>query len=412
MAPAPLPRIELTESFSRRMDSLIDRLIARGASRPSWLCVLVLGALLIVTWAVVYAAGGTHSGTPHLFYVSIMLAAVPFGWRGALGTSLVAAALAAQVPINTATGEVQSAGTMAVRAVMLVMVALVSAGALSARRRADTQSHYRELSELISRSPGRAALPDPRLGALVPGVLDQGAFHPIFQPVYSLHTGELMSVEALTRFHPEPYCSPDQWFDAAHLVGRGADLELAAIQAAIDASQSMPDTVSLSINASPATLGDPRLHHLVQATTRSLIIELTEHAVISDYHLLDEPLGHLREAGVLIAVDDAGAGFASLHHIVELAPDIIKLDISLTQNVTASPTRRALGRALIDFVHRTGAMLIVEGIETEDDLEAWIALGADAVQGYLVGRPGPIPAESFSPDVVSTRNSSLVRTGP
>lgn len=397
------------DGFGVAYSRCVDQVAEHSTSRPPWFCMVVLAALLSVTWLVVHASGGTHSGTPHLFYVAIALAAVPFGVRGALGTAVVAAALAAQVPMNTATGESQSAGTIVIRAVMFVMVALVTAGALSARRRADTQSHYRELSELISPSVARAAPADPLLAPLVSGVLHEGAFHPVFQPVYSLHSGDLLSVEALTRFHPEPYRSPDKWFAAADQAGLGSDLELAAIAAAIDASESMAKTVSLSINASPATLADPRLHDLVRASRRSLIVELTEHAVINDYHLLEEPLGHLREAGVLIAVDDAGAGFASLHHIVELSPDIIKLDISLTQDVTSSPTRRALGGALIDFVHRTGAMLIVEGIETEEDLDVWVALGADAVQGYLVGRPGPLPADAQSHSVLRTRDALVSR---
>jgi EAL domain-containing protein (putative c-di-GMP-specific phosphodiesterase class I) len=399
----------MKQPMSRR-DRLVDacsrgggRVVTRATAGSSGFCAVVLGVLLLLTWVGVHASGGTHSGTPHLFYVSIALAALPFGVRGAVTAAFVSAALAAQVPMDTGTGEAQTAGTIAVRAAMFLMVALVTAGALSARRRADTQSHYRELSELISPSATRAAPPDPALAALIPSVLESGAFHAVFQPVYSLHDGALVSVEALTRFHPEPYRSPDKWFAAADHAGLGADLEIAAIRVAIAASEQLPDSVSLSINTSPATLADPRLHELVRATGRSLVVEVTEHAVINDYHLLEETLGQLREAGVLIAVDDAGAGFASLHHIVELAPDIIKLDISLTQDVTSSPTRRALGGALIDFVHRTGATLLVEGIEEADDLDVWVALGADAVQGYLVGRPGPLPAEAFNPAVPRAR---------
>lgn len=399
MTQAPSLRGRFLDAYSR----CVERALEHAVSRSSGFCAVALAALLTSTWLVIHAAGGTHSGTTHLFYVSIALATVPFGARGAVLVAVIAAALTAQVPMDTGTGEEQSAGAIAIRAAMFVMVALVTAGALSARRRADTQFHYRELSELISPSATRAAPPDPTLVPLVAGVLRDGAFHPVFQPVYSLLTGDLLSVEALTRFHPQPYRSPDKWFAAAAHAGLGADLELATIEAAINACECLSHTVSLSINASPGILADPRLHELLRATTRSLTVELTEHAVINDYHLLEEPLGRLRQAGVRIAVDDAGAGFASLHHIVELAPDIIKLDISLTQNVTSSPTRRALGGALIDFVHRTGAMLVVEGIEAESDLGIWVGLGADAVQGYLVGRPGPLPADALSPAVLRTR---------
>lgn len=387
----------------------LDRWGQEGTSKPRWLTVLVLASLLVTIWLAIYLAGGTHTGTPHLFYVAIVAATASLGMRGALTTAVIAATLSAQAPLDTSTGQSQSAGTIAVRTVIFLMVAVATSAAIESRRRADRRSHFRELTELIGPPATRTAPVDQALLSLLPQVLAERTFHPVFQPVYSLHSGDLLSVEALTRFDCEPYRSPDQWFAAAAHAGVGPDLELAAIEAAIAASASLPDTVSLSINASATTLADARLHAMVRATGRSLIVELTEHSVINNYHLLEEPLGLLRNEGVLIAVDDAGAGFASLHHIVELAPDVIKLDISLTQNVTSSPARRALGGALIDFVHRTGAMLTVEGIEDEADLAIWMELGADAIQGYLVGHPGPLPADLLSHTVISKRETLASR---
>ena len=124
----------------------------------------------------------------------------------------------------------------------------------------------------------------------------------------------------------------------------------------------------LSVNASPATLGDPRLLDLIRTTDRQFVVEITEHAVVEDYHLLQDTVHDLRALGVQIAVDDAGAGISSLRHIVQLAPETIKVDISLTQGVGTSPLRRALARALIEFAQRTGAQLIVEGVEEVSDL--------------------------------------------
>jgi len=108
-------------------------------------------------------------------------------------------------------------------------------------------------------------------------------------------------------------------------------------------------------------------------------------------------------------VDDAGAGFASLQHIVRLAPDVIKLDISLTQDVGSSAVRRALGGGLVEFVHHTGATLVVEGIEDEADLRTWSELGADAVQGYLVGRPGAPTTDLASPIITALLDSQSGR---
>lgn len=350
----------------------------------------------MTTWGIVTWAGGTKMATPHLFYFAIVLAALLFGMRGAVVAAAIAALLCAQVPIDTVSGEAQATAAMALRGVMFVTVAVVTSGALAVRRRVDQEMHFDELSEVIN----GGALPvaaDPALSPLVADVLARRAFHTVFQPIYSLKTGALVSVEALTRFESEPYRSPDVWFAAAAEAGVGIALELAALEAALTAAASLPADVRLSINASPGTLADPRLHDLIRAVPgRLLTIELTEHAVIRDYDLLEEPLTILRAAGASIAVDDAGAGFSSLQHIVQVLPDVIKLDISLTQNLATSPVRRALGGALIDFVHGMGAVLVVEGVEESADLDAWARLGADAVQGYLVGRPGPLPLDRSS----------------
>ena len=123
-----------------------------------------------------------------------------------------------------------------------------------------------------------------------------------------------------------------------------------------------------------------------------LAIELTEHARITDYPALSEALTGLRARGVRLMIDDVGAGFASLHHILRLAPDAIKLDRSLTSGIEADPARRALAAALVTFAGEIGATIIAEGIETEDELAALQALGVERGQGFHLGRPRPISA--------------------
>jgi EAL domain-containing protein (putative c-di-GMP-specific phosphodiesterase class I) len=172
----------------------------------------------------------------------------------------------------------------------------------------------------------------------------------------------------------------------------GTDLEIAAIRRAVDGVAGLPHHVGLAVNASPMTLADPRPREIIAAhPERTLVIEITEHSVVEDYPLLTEHLTDLRALGVLLAVDDTGAGFSSLRHIVQLAPDVIKIDISLAQGVGSSPLKRALAASLTEFAHAAGARMVVEGIEAVEDLVAWSALGAEAVQGYLTGRPGPLP---------------------
>jgi len=382
--------------------SRLNRAVERSSRAPASLMVAVLGAMLAATWLLVYAAGGTKLALPHLFYIPIIIAALVFGFRGALATTLVAAVLSGPaMPLDVSTGEAQTAAGWLVRGAMFLLVGAVASLALVCRQRADAH----QLSTEVRSAMSPAAHDDAAHGALLPlidAAIDDAAFHPVFQPIYSLTDGTLLAVEALTRFDVLPYRTPDLWFAAAADVGRGVELEIAAIAAAIVAAEDLPTEVSLSVNASPATLSHPGLLELVRACDgRELTVEVTEHAVIEDYHLMKERLVELRALGVQIAVDDAGAGIASLQHIVQLAPDIIKLDISLTQHAGSSPFRRAMAGALIEFAHRSDAKLVVEGIEDPADLALWSALGADAVQGYLVGYPAALPALASSPLIVA-----------
>jgi EAL domain-containing protein (putative c-di-GMP-specific phosphodiesterase class I) len=95
-----------------------------------------------------------------------------------------------------------------------------------------------------------------------------------------------------------------------------------------------------------------------------------------------------------IAVDDAGAGYASFRHILNLAPDLIKLDVFLTQNIHTDRARRALAAALIRFSEETGSKIIAEGVETTLQLKVLRELGVTKAQGYLLGRPMPLASAS------------------
>jgi EAL domain-containing protein (putative c-di-GMP-specific phosphodiesterase class I) len=110
-----------------------------------------------------------------------------------------------------------------------------------------------------------------------------------------------------------------------------------------------------------------------------------------DYDALNRRLAHSRSRGVRVAVDDAGAGFASLRHILRLAPDFIKLDVSLVNGIAGDQSQQALAAGLISFAEKSGATIIAEGIETAEDLEALAALGVVYGQGYLFAAPAPPP---------------------
>ncbi|MFA9432147.1 EAL domain-containing protein [Egicoccus sp. AB-alg2] len=220
-------------------------------------------------------------------------------------------------------------------------------------------------------------------------VIREGGVRPVFQPIYSLSSGDVIAVEALARFDRLDL-SPDRWFAAAQLVGLRVELELTAARAAIDVARAtLPPDVAVSVNVSPSTVVDGRFRQLVDDAD-SLVIEVTEHDVVDDYARLSDALGELRATGCRVAIDDAGAGFSSLRHIVRLQPDVIKLDMSLTRDIDADPVRRALARCLIDFAEQTDTVLVAEGVERVDELAALQELGAHAAQGYLLGRPEPL----------------------
>ncbi|WP_298456566.1 EAL domain-containing protein [uncultured Cellulomonas sp.] len=382
--------------------AVVDRRSHAAARLSPAAAVVVLATMLAIVWAVVSVAG-TRTALPHLFYLPIMLSAMMLGARGAVPTAVAAAILCGPLmPIDSATGAAQSVAGWSLRGAMFLCVGLVVSAALASRERRIGQEVTGAMSSVLFPTGSRAA--EIALVPLVAGVLERREFHPVFQPIYSFNDGRLVAVEALTRFDTVPRRPPDAWFAAARCAGLRVELEVAAIESALEASGSL-EGVPLSVNASPTTLIHPALRDLVQKhTDRPLTIELTEHDAVDDYAALLESIGDLRRLGVLLAVDDAGAGVSSVRHIVQLCPDVIKLDASLAQGVATNRTLMAMGQSILDFARRSGARLVVEGIEEMADLQAWAAMGADAVQGYVVGRPGPLPAAIPHPTLVRLAN--------
>ena len=163
------------------------------------------------------------------------------------------------------------------------------------------------------------------------------------------------------------------------------------VRAHIDASRSLPASVALSVNLSPAAIIDGRVCETIRtAGGEGLIVEITEHAIVQDYDRLLMALGDLRRCGVQVAIDDAGAGFSSLQHVVQLSPDILKLDMSLTRDIDRDPVRRALATSLTAFTQEMNIELIAEGVETPGELITLQAIGAHAAQGYLLAKPGEL----------------------
>ncbi len=243
----------------------------------------------------------------------------------------------------------------------------------------------------------RAVQERERIRATIVEVLSGSSMKSVFQPIVDTAIGRIVGVEALTRFETEPQRSPDQWFADAAAVGMGFDLEMAAIRSALEMQSELPEGAYISVNCSPEVLADPGLETIAdQIDVSRVVLEMTEHTAISDYAEIQARLGVLRAQGFRVAVDDAGSGFASLHHILQLHPDIIKLDSGLIRGIDRDPAKRALATAMITFSQELGADLVAEGVETVEEFQTVRGLGISKIQGYLLGRPQTLPI-SISP---------------
>ena len=208
-----------------------------------------------------------------------------------------------------------------------------------------------------------------------------------------MRRGRAAGYEALSRFTAQSAQTPDVWFADAAAAGLQVELELAAAAVVVRQLSKLPTPTFMAINCSPDTISHPQLRRLLaEVDPRRIELELTEHIQIDDYRTLRRSIGLLRRTGVWLAVDDAGAGYASLRPVVQLAPDPIEVDIGLVRSIDRDPARRALVSSLAHFASETSAQLVAEGIEEPAELETLRSLRVTFGQGYLLGRPSPLPS--------------------
>jgi PAS domain S-box-containing protein len=216
------------------------------------------------------------------------------------------------------------------------------------------------------------------------------AFDIVFQPIVEIMRDEVVGYEALARFADG--VAPDVRFAEARGVGMGERLETATVRAALRRAAELPAGAWVTINVGPGVvLGSRRLAHMLAATERDVILEVTEHEPIEDYAGFRAAVDRLGPR-IRLAVDDAGAGFASMRHILELRPSFVKLDRQLVGALDSDEARRALVVGMTHFAASVGSQLIAEGVETPAELGALRRVGVRLAQGYLLGRPASPPA--------------------
>ncbi|MGY1601801.1 sensor domain-containing phosphodiesterase [Geodermatophilus sp. SYSU D00815] len=259
---------------------------------------------------------------------------------------------------------------------------------------ADSARFVEFLAELVSQRIG--VLDDEerardRFVAELPG---QG-MRTVFQPIVEIGSGRTVAYEALTRFDGADTATV---FAQAALSGRGTAVEHAALAAVLAVLDARPLDVPLSVNLSPDALVDPGVLDLLLAERPQVVgVEITEHRPIRDYSAVLEVRRQLRDAGLPVSVDDAGAGYASLRHVLKLEPDTIKLDAGIVSGVHADPARQALVAAMVGFAADIGATVVAEGVEVVAERDLLVSLGVRFGQGWLWGRPGPLPADEELP---------------
>jgi EAL domain-containing protein (putative c-di-GMP-specific phosphodiesterase class I) len=208
----------------------------------------------------------------------------------------------------------------------------------------------------------------------------------VLQPIVDVLTGVADGVEALARFDsPQP---PEEWFAQAQPMGLRLPLELAAARTALAALDRPGHAGYLSLNLSAEAILSEDFAALVAATDpRRLVIEITEHEAVEDYEAVARALYRPRAAGMRVAVDDAGAGYASLKHVLNLRPDFIKIDLSLVRDIHLDEVRQVLVALLAAFAGSVDAVLVAEGVEQQAELDTLVELGVRHMQGYFLCPP-------------------------
>ncbi len=231
-----------------------------------------------------------------------------------------------------------------------------------------------------------------------PGVIEAHV-----QPVVRAADQLVVGYESLARMPLQPLRAPDWWLARAEEVGLRSHLEIACLRAATELGPT-PDDRLLFVNLSPSLLANPLALDVLDRLPDRLVIELTEQEAVGDYQELRRDLAPWLSRGVRIAIDDTGAGYSSLRHVIELTPDFLKLDRELVRHLDRDRNRRALVSAVAAFAAEVGTSVIAEGVETSTELEVLRDAEVDLVQGYLLARPGPAwPA--VAPPVTPDRSS-------
>jgi EAL domain-containing protein (putative c-di-GMP-specific phosphodiesterase class I) len=237
----------------------------------------------------------------------------------------------------------------------------------------------------------------PRTGATAPQFSEQieqvltGGITPdiFFQPIVDLRRGAVSGYEALARFPRELNLAPDIIFQRAGKLGMRMELEHLVCSLVLKNRSKLPEGCFLTMNLGPDFLLSDQWQQLLasESDLAGVVIEITEETSISNYDEIRERSGQIRSRGGLVAVDDAGSGYASLQHILELRPDFIKLNRNFVLDCHVDRAKSTMIEMMGAAADRLDAWVIAEGVETVQELEELVRIGVPLAQGYLLARP-------------------------
>lgn len=232
------------------------------------------------------------------------------------------------------------------------------------------------------------------------------------QPIVELTSGSVAGYEMLSRFAGPWQATPDVWFAAAERWGCNASLQARVVRAGIAARRHLPTDTFLTVNVDPHLLAEPQVAQtlLEVADLSRLVLELTEHTRTATDAGTAAVLAHVRAAGGLLAMDDAGTGYAGLSALLDLRPHIVKLDREFVTGLDVDPVKRALVEVFGDLAGRMDAWILAEGIETSGELDAVIRLGVPLGQGWALARPAPTMLAELTPVLVDHIRTTAARS--
>ncbi|WP_154941542.1 putative bifunctional diguanylate cyclase/phosphodiesterase [Klebsiella michiganensis] len=229
--------------------------------------------------------------------------------------------------------------------------------------------------------------------------LNKGEFRVYYQPIADTMNGEIYGYEALVRwFHPlRGSVPPTEFIPVAEKIGLINQLGEWVLRTACEAAASWSSPLKVSVNVSPVQLMNSSLTDTVVTILRTtgldpyrLDLEITESDVFNENTRSLEILSQLRELGVQISIDDFGTGYSSLSRLSYFPFDKIKIDRSFVINIPDQKDDLDIVRLIISMGKSLHMRIVAEGVETEEQLESLRKLGCDLVQGYLIGKPGPL----------------------